>query len=655
MLNLNFKLVFLMSVFFLQNFAIGNTDALAVDKTKNILFLDVNNSPGEITSLKKTASDLNYHLDVLYDQKNQMDTTDALKNAYKLNTKSFDILFISGHHGSNFYGDNGSFVESDLIAIFKKNPELLEKFKNLEQIYLLGCSSGSSFLLKRWKSIFPSLKLAFAYAEQAPLGNKPQGHQYFDYFLKKSSTIIQYLDTINSNSSTGTFTIPEKMLDIYKKYDYQRFDSSNVPGMAIYPNNQYINLIYLKQAGKRVQVDYINNNLIESCEKLFNAPDTNGANRVLIKLAAYFNQYHQNLSLSPSEQTKNFWSDFHLYYSDNKLCISYLFNKESTSFIGASTSVTSDVDYNRFQEKYLKIFNSHLQNNNQLTFRTIQEWLNSKNFDSHLFLLKYFHNVTVNFFSEITKTEKNNYNLASFIESLKNLTPTTLANADEINANWLFNLKDKVSTLIDQYYEEANYDFEFLNNKTLYSNFCSSVVANNSNQYGENVKINCLRFLYLEKILSQLNLYNVEEIKKAFLPSNQNIHLTKDDFKTLVQKTIKDLSDTGRSATTQPVNYIDLQGQLKSLDYLANFMSMNDFIFYSAYQGVLREVNASLIPFIWHEKNPGEIVKLNVASLIANRQLMLKASGLYINEFNEVARKILQLPASVRGSGYPYL
>ena len=167
-----------------------------IDPTKVILFVDTNNSELEIATAEKAACARGEKfVSVPRDYPTTSRLLDApakaaMEDIRKSNAKLKSVI-ISGHDGGGqFSGSKGGFGSVQLQMLMKEYKDIDE----VNSALLLGCYTGVQLEMMKWRGIFPKIRLIGGYDGSAPLGDRPQGHQYITELLSKESQLIQQTD-----------------------------------------------------------------------------------------------------------------------------------------------------------------------------------------------------------------------------------------------------------------------------------------------------------------------------------------------------------------------------------------------------------------------------------------------------------------------------
>lgn len=183
--------------FKLSKFAILLTPILfSLNAKTDILFLDLNDAPGEIKSARQAAEARGEKLIVIpnENQKKQVTLAQIKKelNAYKASSsgvsfEGFTSIVISGHDGygafsgsrkgEQFYSDIENFQE-----IFKENKSL---FKNTRSVSLWGCrTTNMGSVASYWQNSGLPEDIVFAgFDDSGPSKTREANHQYLSTFL----------------------------------------------------------------------------------------------------------------------------------------------------------------------------------------------------------------------------------------------------------------------------------------------------------------------------------------------------------------------------------------------------------------------------------------------------------------------------------------
>lgn len=478
---------------------LGSICSFAVEN-KKVLFLDVNNSPAEINAVTEITKKLKYDLKILYKNNESIHVDQAINQIKAMPNYQPEILMISGHHGTEFYGDNGVFEYLQLGRIFENDAQAKKAFEKVETIFLLGCSSGSIYLMEKWKKLLPNLKLILGYNHQAPLGNKPQGHHYITYFLEHEQELIA--------ATVKTGVLDSATRKIIEDYNFAEFDADNGPSLGLFFDPSRVqDTDGIAELDKMFFIDRISGDKLNTQYIVLNGVDycKNKLNSFVEKYVNRFSKYNLMLLKTPSAESKSFWGDFHSNYVNDKYCLNMFMG------LGEDLNDDADNDYAEyddegvgigdndsedhsslsdlsalFKKTFEKIYNSKVLDEKALSVEKINNLLQNENFETKLFLLKYYNNVRNNFFQEIQTPTNLFGNQAISVLSQYNSNLTKISK-DE-------NLKQLLSNnLAYMQQEQPNIDIVDEAMKTIADSQSSEFEKTNAKRKIKSVILNVLR------------------------------------------------------------------------------------------------------------------------------------------------------------------
>ncbi len=262
---------------------------LAQTSAKEILFLDLNNSPTEIEVARKTAQLTGKKLVVYPRDQATFDNAELKK---LLTGSNFSSLVLSGHNGGSDYGgENGNVSVHDLINDLQETGHT----DKIESLYLLGCNSANKSKIYFWKEGIPGLKFIAGYDGSAPLAKDARGLKYFADALKKERPII------NSKSETAVKSLIANL------------SSVNDFHSAVYASCKDKNE-YLYMPGRSGKEKFGRLNSSECTEKIKEFKD-----KYLTNIKSFWSAEKEPTLVDPSS---GFLKDAYVFMRQNEHCLS---------------------------------------------------------------------------------------------------------------------------------------------------------------------------------------------------------------------------------------------------------------------------------------------------------------------------------------------
>jgi len=102
-------------------------------------------------------------------------------------TSPIDILIVSGHHENGYIGEelvpfNADFLRNTL----KENPEI---YANVKFLFIFGCNSGQESIIRRWAEVVPSATMVIASNGVAPTKDNPRNLYFIKNLIRQTRAL----------------------------------------------------------------------------------------------------------------------------------------------------------------------------------------------------------------------------------------------------------------------------------------------------------------------------------------------------------------------------------------------------------------------------------------------------------------------------------
>lgn len=181
---------------------------LAVSAARaDVLFIDLNNGPGEIAAAQKAAARRGEKLIVykglkrgpnsqshpIFTENNLAEDLNRVIGELKTKNISLSSLVISGHDGNgHFMGANGDINADELTQIFENNSPVGE---NVRSLYLWGCYTATPGALdQHWKKTLPNVDMVAGFDGSAPANTQKASADFLQDTLEKEKALTQLKD-----------------------------------------------------------------------------------------------------------------------------------------------------------------------------------------------------------------------------------------------------------------------------------------------------------------------------------------------------------------------------------------------------------------------------------------------------------------------------
>lgn len=163
----------------------------------DILFIDLNNGPGEIAAAQRAAQKRGEKLIIYKGTPNQTQTDleeDLTRKLSELKGQkvSLSSVVVSGHDGNgHFFGLNGEISSESLNQSFKKS----EMGDNVRSLMLWGCYTGTPGALEQhWKKAMPNVNMVAGFEGSAPANTQAASANLLQDALEKEKMLSQLKD-----------------------------------------------------------------------------------------------------------------------------------------------------------------------------------------------------------------------------------------------------------------------------------------------------------------------------------------------------------------------------------------------------------------------------------------------------------------------------
>lgn len=114
-------------------------------------------------------------------------------------TTPIDILIVSGHHENGFIGEELAPFHLDSLkyALSEKS----EIYGNIKFLFIFGCNSGQELIIRRWAEVVPSATMVIASNGVAPTKDNPRNLRFIKNLIKQTQLIMKDQTVSSANQA----------------------------------------------------------------------------------------------------------------------------------------------------------------------------------------------------------------------------------------------------------------------------------------------------------------------------------------------------------------------------------------------------------------------------------------------------------------------